>query len=376
MTQTKKPRVLLAGHLPPPVGGIGTFCQALLASRLTDMVDLRFVLTSCQSRTLKDTGIATWQNFIEAIKDCGRFAGACLAHRPAVTHICTAPELSFLKHSFCAVFARLTGSRVVLHPHCSFARLYAGGPFWKWYCTRIFGLSSVVITLSNEWSLLQKLLPRTRVIYLPNAIDIRPYQELAAERSPDADRPLELLYLGYLGEKKGTFDLLAAFETMDAGQRKVVLNLVGEFLTIPDQRGLEEAVGRFAQAGKECRLWPPAFWKAKLARFEKADIFIYPSHDEGMPMAILEAMAAGLPVVAAAVGGIPDLIRDGVNGFLAPARSPRELGRALGTLCRDGRLRSEFGGRNLRLALDFDIENYARKLADIYAGAAAGKGSN
>ena len=158
-----KPRVLLAGHLPPPMGGIATYCQALLGSALADRVDLRFVQTSSQRRPFSTSGKATWKNLAEAFRDCGRFVGACLAHRPEAVHICTAPGLSFLKNSVCVMSARLLGIRVVLHPHCGFGKLYSGTAFWKWYCTRIFRLASAVLVLSREWFALRALLPRTSI---------------------------------------------------------------------------------------------------------------------------------------------------------------------------------------------------------------------
>ena len=310
-----KPRVLLAGHLPPPMGGIAAYCQALLGSTLADRVDLRFVQTSSQRRPFSTSGRATWKNLAEAFRDCGRFVGACLAHRPEIVHICTAPGLSFLKNSVCVMSARLLGIRVVLHPHCGLAKLYSGPSFWKWYCTRIFRLSSCVLVLSREWFALQDLLPKTRVRYLPNAMDIRPYLKIAAERSGARNGAVRLLYLGYLGEDKGTFDLLEAFDALEFKPAKVVLNLVGDFLTDQDKLRLEEKIVRVDLRGKECRLLPPAYGDAKLALFREADIFVYPSHYEGMPMAVLEAIAAGLPVVATAAGGIPDRITDGGTVF-------------------------------------------------------------
>jgi glycosyltransferase involved in cell wall biosynthesis len=78
-------------------------------------------------------------------------------------------------------------------------------------------------------------------------------------------------------------------------------------------------------------------------------------------------MAAGLPVVATPVGGIPDLIQNGVNGFLVPPRAPRDLAKALADLCADPGLRLEFGERNSLLAGDHHIERYVEELLKIYA---------
>jgi len=362
-----KPRVILAGHLPPPIGGIATFCQALLSSTLADHVDLRFVQTSSQRRSLLSSGQATWKNIVEAIADCGRFFGACIAHRPVIAHICTAPGLSFLKHSLCVIFARVVGCRVILHPHCSFTKLYAGTSFWKWYCTQIFRLSSGMIALSKEWFALRELLPEVRIYYLPNAIDIRPYRKIASRRSWTKQRQIQLLYLGYFGEAKGTYDLLDALKMMDVGECQVILNLVGGFLKHQDKDRLAEMASHVTDDGKTCCLMPPVSGEEKLACFEQADIFVFPSHHEGMPMAILEAMAAGLPVIATAVGGIPDLIANGVNGFLIPPQAPGDLSNAIENLCKDARLRSEFGNRNILIAQDYHIEAYVQKLLGIYA---------
>jgi glycosyltransferase involved in cell wall biosynthesis len=119
---------------------------------------------------------------------------------------------------------------------------------------------------------------------------------------------------------------------------------------------------------KTVRMMPPVSGDDKTACFERADVFVFPSHDEGMPMAVLEAMAAGLPVVATAVGGIPELLEDGENGMLVAPRAPKDLSRALERLCRDPRLRLRMGSRSARLAQDFDIDLYARRLSSIYNG--------
>ena len=363
----KKLRVIVAGHLPPPVGGIATFCQALLNSTLENKVDLRFVQTSSQRRSLLSSGKATWENLVGATRDCGRFLMSCLVFHPAIAHICTSVGLSFLKHSLCVIFARVLGCRVILHPHCSFAKLYAGHSIWRWYCTQVFRLSNGIIALSKEWFALQKLLPKALIYYLPNAIDIRPYQKLASRRAWSQQQRIRLLYLGHLGEAKGTYDLLGALKLMDVGELQVILNLAGDFLTHQDKGRIMEMAGQFCDDRKTCILFPAVSGEKKLACFEEADIFVFPSHYEGMPMAILEAMAAGLPVIATAVGGIPDLIADGVNGFLIPPQAPRDLSRGIENLCKDVRLRSEFGNRNIVIGQNYHIEHYAHKLLGIYA---------
>lgn len=364
-----KPRVILAGHLPPPMGGIASFCQALLNSSLADEVELRFVQTSSQQRALASTGKTNWKNLKGAVADCARFWRACAAYRPDIAHICAAAGLSFLKHGVCVVLARLLGCRVILHPHFSLSYPGLGKTLWRWCGTPIFRLSNAVIVLSSEWFGLQKEAPNLRISYLPNAIDIRPYQKIASRRSHTQSQHLKILYLGHLGEAKGTYDLLAAFQMLNMRELELTLELVGGFQAPVDGGRVAEDVGRTTGDRKRCILRPPVSGEGKLACFEQADIFVFPSHQEGMPMAILEAMAAGLPVVATAVGGIPDLIEHGRNGYLVPPKAPADLAKAIETLCQDAHRRWEFGEENSRRSQGYHIENYVQKLVGIYAQA-------
>lgn len=361
-----KPRVLLAGHLPPPLGGIATFCRDLLGSPLKDMVDLRFVQTSSQRRDLSASGKVSGSNLLEAARDCLRFARAVRADRPQIVHVCTSVGGSFLKNGLCALYARAKGSRIVLHPHCSFERLYAGPRLWRRFCDRVFRRAAAVIVLSDEWSGLVSRLPGARIHRLPNAIDTAPYRRIAA-RPPRADgAPVRILYLGHLAGVKGTDDLLSAFARLDPRGAAVGLDLVGDFQAAEDESRLRTAAVRDFGPGKTVRLVPPVAGEEKLACFARADLFVFPSHSEGMPMAILEALAAGLPVVATSVGGIPELVADGANGFLVPPRDPAALAEALARLCGDRALRVRMGAQSLERSKDHDIGTYAERLAGIY----------
>jgi glycosyltransferase involved in cell wall biosynthesis len=92
-----------------------------------------------------------------------------------------------------------------------------------------------------------------------------------------------------------------------------------------------------------------------------SDLGVLPSKHEGVPMSVIEQMAAGLPVVASAVGGLPDIVRDGEEGHLVPAGDLDALTRRLGELAGDDGLRHAFGkAARLRAERDFSIETTAR----------------
>jgi glycosyltransferase involved in cell wall biosynthesis len=99
-----------------------------------------------------------------------------------------------------------------------------------------------------------------------------------------------------------------------------------------------------------------------------ADIFVLPSVSEGLPVSVLEAMAAELPVVASRVGGLPELVKDGETGLLVEPRAADELAAALGRLVADRGLRRRLGAAGRAyLHSDFDPEAFARAHVDLYA---------
>ncbi len=97
------------------------------------------------------------------------------------------------------------------------------------------------------------------------------------------------------------------------------------------------------------------------------DIFVLPSDWEGLPISLIEAAAASLPVVATDVGGCPEVVRDGETGFLVPPRDPKAMADAISRLVIDENLRTAFGNRAVEVAKsEFDIRRLADQTAALY----------
>lgn len=371
-----KMRILLSGHLPPPMGGIGAYYQNLLGSTLAQQVDLDFVITSSQQRNLSTSGKATLGNLLSAVKDVGRFFQAVRRHRPQVTHIAVAFGLSFIKHSAMVLIARAMGSKVLLHPHCSLVMLYTDRPnWWKRYFKQVIGMTHGVVALSQEWQQLQQIVPGCPVYELPNALNLAPYESIAAARLTAAQRsaempltgePVRFLYLGYLGKAKGSFDLLSAAKIALRQNANIAVDLVGSELN-PGERALLEAQVAADGSGRAVTIHPPAYEEQKHEFFRAADVLVYPSYHEGMPMAMLEAMACALPVVATRVGGLPDLVTDGENGLLVEAGNPEQLASAMLKIAADPAMRARMQRKSYRRVVDqYDIEQHVARLVEIY----------
>lgn len=206
------------------------------------------------------------------------------------------------------------------------------------------------------------VVPPERVRVVPNGIDPTPWFEAApADRAalgvPEGV-PL-LIVVGLLNAAKGQDDLLRALARTRAGAH---LLLAGSGETEPELRALAGSLGlapRVHFLGQRSDV--PALLAA-------ADALVLPSRWEGMPYVVLEAMAAGLPVVATAVDGARDLVRAGQTGWLVPVGAPDALAAALDELAEadpQRRLRMGRAGR-ARVQAEFGLDAMLRGLVRVY----------
>jgi glycosyltransferase involved in cell wall biosynthesis len=171
------------------------------------------------------------------------------------------------------------------------------------------------------------------------------WETIRPDPFPDVPREGRILYAGRLSKDKGIDDLLEAFRAARA-RRPAALAIVG-----PDYgygRPTEEEGVHFA--GTLDR-------EALLAAYQNSELLVLPSFHEGFGIVLLEAMAAGKPVVAYANTSMPELCRDGVNGIAVPTGDRTALGEALAGLLGDAALRIRMGEAGRRIAL----EEYSRE---------------
>ena len=141
-----------------------------------------------------------------------------------------------------------------------------------------------------------------------------------------------ICFVGRLVAAKGIRELESAFQTVRKMDSTVWMVIVGDG---PMRDGLASRVSR-----DRVILTGPVPHERVADYLNASDVFTLPSHGEGVPVAMLEAMACGLPIVATAVGGIPEAVTDGVTGFLVRPRDRDSLTDRLGSLVKDAELRS------------------------------------
>ena len=193
---------------------------------------------------------------------------------------------------------------------------------------------------------------------VPNGVDL---EEFAGPRARDG--PFRFLFAGRHERQKGLDVLLAAVVDLRRGGRPFLVDIVGDGVLTDDLRRRATASGLDRVVRFPGRLPRDALVRAFLA----ADAFVLPSRYEGFPLAILEAWAARLPVIATSVGGIPDVCTS-ETARLVPPNDPKELARAMADVLTDENLRAGLSFRGHALARErFSWDAVARAYGDVYA---------
>lgn len=288
---------------------------------------------------------------------CLLFFWLCLG-QVALVHAHSAVYASFWRKSGLLLMARLFGVKTVFHLH--------GGEFEHFYHERCgdwgraavrYVLRSVdeLIVLTPQWvKTLQGVEPACSPIVIGNPIAL---PEKAA-----APVDGKILFLGRLRDVKGVFELIQALPAVAARFPSVHLVLGGDgdpepILTMAQALGV---LPRVELAG-----WVEGEHKQQLLR--EAQVFVLPSYYEAQPVCILEAMAQGVPVVATAVGGVPDMCIAEQEAILVPAKNVAALEQALMRVLSDAQLRATLiANARARVERDFVYPVIMQRIGECY----------
>jgi glycosyltransferase involved in cell wall biosynthesis len=256
--------------------------------------------------------------FIDALL---RFFVMLLGRRVGLLHLHTSSGPSFWRKACFACLAFAFGRPVLLHIHSGgFMSFYRDscGPAMRRVVRFILARSTRVIALSPAWRALTLTITlRANVVCIPNPV-------ITVGGRPRLLRQRVVLFLGKVCAEKGVFDLINAWKRVqaDVGGARLVLAGDGDLEAARQQIRLLGLVDSVELPG-----WVSGVEKdALLAR---TAVCVLPSYFEGMPMSLLEAMGTGIPCVASTVGGIPDMMTDGVEGRLIQAGDVQALADAL-----------------------------------------------
>ncbi|NEU78908.1 glycosyltransferase family 4 protein [Nostoc sp. UIC 10630] len=349
----KQLQVLMLGPSLEQNGGIATVEKLIIKHNLPQF--------KIQHISTHDEGSITYRVVVFA-KALATFLWKLSSQEIDVVHIQISDGGSIFRKAICCVIAFLFDKPVLMHTHgAEFHLTYAKLPqMVQQVLSKVFQHCQGFVVLSESWQdyyVLNLGLNPKQVIVLPNPC------ELPTEVPERKNRTqISLVCCGRVGQRKGTFDLIKAFANLPNHQKKYTqLILAGD--------GEIEKAQQLAASLNLSDQVTFLGWINSEKRDEvlsQADVFILPSYNEGLPLAILEAMGWSLPVIATPVGGISELVISNQNGLLVTPGNIKQLSSAMELLIENENLRLSLGSNARKNVEPLDIKNCSIRLADIY----------
>ncbi len=348
-------RVLVVGPAPAAADSRGGMAAviALMAAHPDERIRVTVVPTFVDE--------PRWRRLWVGVHGMVRATWLVLRGHTDVLHLHLAHGGSVIRKALPLCAARLTGIPTVVHAHSY--------DFGGWFdrLPPLFQAAVRRMLVADRWLVLgdghvadyanRLRLTDSRISVLHNAVRIpdTPVTQFGAE-------PVHAVSMGRLGARKGSYDVIAAIDSLDATVRsRLRVTLAGD----GDVDEVRAAVSR-AGLGATIRV---AGWLEPVARDEllcSAHVFVLPSYNEGLPVALLEAMAHGLAPVTTMVGSMGEVVSDRVDALIVNPGRPSEIAEALSALVTDEQLRARLGSAARDRASDFGLDLWYQRLTQLW----------
>ena len=330
-------------------GGVTTYVRDISETSLWTDWNIRHIATHRDG--------SKWTKMASFIVGLWSFVVELMRFRPTLVHLHSCANASFIRKSILLEISRLAGVPVVFHMHSSgIEDFYEKSPPLLQAAIR-FTLSraNAVVALGDVWAArLHEIAPKARITAIPNGV--RPARPVL---QPGPGEPVRVVFLGRIGEWKGTFRLLHAWALL--GGPAATLTIAGDG-EVEEARRLVQELGLQTQV--EVRGWLAHDAVSEL--LDRSHVLVLPSRNEGQSMAVLEAMARGLCIVASDVGGLPEMIGGGGGVIISP-HDVDSIAAGLRLVIDDAALRARYGAAAFdRVAERYDVSAVVRRLDSLY----------
>jgi glycosyltransferase involved in cell wall biosynthesis len=348
-----KLKVAMLGASLAQNGGIATV-EKLMLKYASSEIEIQHITTHDEGSILHRTKVFS--------KALAQLLFRLLTTKTDVVHIHISDGGSLLRKAIIAVIVFAFRKPVLIHTHgAEFHVTYSKLPkFAQKIISGIFRRCEGFIVLSKTWKdyYISNLgLNEQRVVILPNPTELPDQIPSRINVSK-----VKFGFFGRVGERKGTFDLLAAYAKLPAELKD------RSELIIAGDGNLEEAQNLVKSLNLTDYVtflgWIDA--KTRDGLLPTVDVFVLPSYNEGLPMALLEAMGWGIPPIVTPVGGIPELIIGNRNGLLVIPGDIQQLSDEIQLLIENEHLRISLGNAARQTVAPFDVKIYSQQLNQIY----------
>jgi len=356
-------KILYMSPLPPPSGGIATWTEKLVKYGLPDGFEIEIV----NINTLGNRKMHEKKRYesIELKRNIGiiyNLIKQITIFRPHIVHLnCSLSPAGVFRDYLCALIIKCSSIKLITHyrgnvidfSKTSFRRLSFA------FLCKLIKISNVNISLNKpSYDFINTVAHQNKAdkhYQLPNYIDDYFFQSERPFKSSSNKNPgLRAIYVGAFSQAKGAHDIVRIAKIFKDDEFVLIGNVSDEFTSL-----MKRLPGNLA-------VIHPATHKNVLEELKRSDFLLFPSHSEGFPNAVLEAMAMGLPVIATCVGAIPEMIDEGRGGFLCSPGNHDQLVEAIDRLKNLPDI-TELGHYNFEKARrNYSYSTVIGKLCNIY----------
>ena len=370
MNEKSKKKVVFVGAFKSlardgGTGGQAFACQSLINSPLSKRIDWQTIDSTMESFPPPKIP----KRMLNGLKRFLKFSRTIGADKEQDVFIMTSAGLGFLEKGTMALLAKWKGHYVAFGPRSGLLLDdYDNSSLMRMFIPWVLNNCDAVVCQGESWKILFKEkfgVEESNLVVIPNWVDFNKYQEVREKRKNRLGKreKVQFLFMGRLETYKGIFDLIEAVASQKEFLAECEFSVCGKGSAFDEAQELANRLG--VSSLFHFRGW--VVGEEKKEAFVRADVLVLPSHREGMPNIVIEAMAAGIPVIATDVGGVSDVVRNASIGVLLPSESPLELGRALVELAKDPEKRKRLGLNGLEHVKEIhNIEHSCKKVGALF----------
>lgn len=279
-----------------------------------------------------------------------------IIHKPDIIYLSLSKKfLAFLRDSTYIWIAKLFKIRIVSELAGMTFYFLQENKFQKFY-------GELVLSKLTSLRVLSKTIAKEMSKYRLKEIHISDNGVAVNERakycSEGKNNSFQILYVGTLSPQKGFYILVKALKVLSNRGYSLNLHTLGEWISPEFESNIKQFI-KMSKLEKKIVIHGLKFGKEKWRIYSNSQILVLPSFSEGQPLAILEGLGFGIPIVSTKVGGIPEIIEDGVNGYLVDPGSIEQLSNSIKKLLLNRNLRMKISNANIILYRKrFTLDNY------------------
>lgn len=318
----KKGKILFILKIPPPVTGPTLNNKRLIESdKLKCLYDIRTIEISYM-KSFNEMGRWKYSKILNVLNIIKKIIWEILYHRPSFVYFNISPHgISFIRDLIYVSIIKIFSVKILFHLR---GKGIAKKAYWKKFFYKYCFRSEHVICLSVALKDDIKDVYNGEIFIVPNGIpDERIPPNNRTGKLKGNDSKLKLLFLSNLIKEKGIYDFLDVLIFLKETNIDFEAQIVGSEYTVKKKDIMSIIIEN--ELDDTTKYIGPVYGKDKFKIFNNSDVLIYPTHEDCFPVVILEGMLTGKCIIATKEGAIPEIIQNGMNGYLVEKKNPEQI---------------------------------------------------